>query len=155
MASVTPPTPPIDAYVDGACTGNPGPAGYGVVLISGRHRKELCGFLGQATNNVAELAAALAALRAIRDRARPLRLLTDSAYVHGLMSYPWKPKANRSLVAALRAEARLFPRLQVVRVPGHAGVAGNERADALAREAIARAAPAVVLRELIDGGPRV
>jgi ribonuclease HI len=139
MAGVTLPTPPIDAYVDGACTGTPGPAGYGVVLISGRHRKELCGFLGPATNNVAELAAALAALRAIRDRTRPLRLLTDSAYVHGLMSYPWK-----------RAEARLVPCLQVVRVPGHAGVAGNERADALAREAIARAAPAVVLRELID-----
>ena len=147
---MTPPTPPIDAYVDGACTGNPGPAGYGVVLLSGRLRKELRGFLGMATNNVAELAAALAALRAIRDRTRPLRLLTDSAYVHGLMTRPWKPKANRSLVAALRAEAQLFLQLQVVRVPGHAGVAENERADALAREAIALRAPAVVLRELID-----
>ena len=141
--------PPIDAWVDGACTGNPGPCGFGVVLCSGARRKEISGFLGLGTNNVAELTAALVALQAIRDRERPMRLLTDSAYVHGLLSHPWKPKANRALVAALRAEARRFPHLEFVRVRGHAGVPENERADTLARDAVARSAPPVSLRELL------
>jgi len=143
----------IEAYVDGACTNNPGPAGFGIVLLSGRNRKEISGYLGLGTNNVAELTAALVALRAIRERDRPVRLLTDSAYVHGLVSYNWKPKANRALVAALRAEAKLFPHLEVVRVPGHAGVPENERADVLAREAITLAAPPVSLRDLLGPAP--
>lgn len=138
----------IDAYTDGACFGNPGPAGFGVVLSSGARRRELSGYLGDATNNIAELTAMLVALRAIRDRGRPVRLYTDSGYARGLVVLGWKAKANRELVAALRAEAARFPRLEVVHVPGHAGIAGNERADRLAREAINRGGPYVDLREL-------
>ena len=156
---MTIPKPPIEAWVDGACTGNPGPCGFGVVLCSGAQRKEISGFLGMGTNNVAELAAALAALRAIRDRERLLRLYTDSAYVHGLVTRPWKPKANRALVAALRAEARTFQRAEFVRVRGHAGVPENERADARAgrgRCGCARRVPARARRvegcRPVDGG---
>jgi ribonuclease HI len=141
--------PVVEAWVDGACTYNPGPAGIGIVLICGRHRKEISGCLGRGTNNVAELAAAIVALRAIRDPERRVRLLTDSAYVHGLITLGWKPKANRALVRTLRAEAARFPHLEVVHVPGHAGVPENERADALAREAIARGEPPISVPELV------
>ena len=141
----------IDAYVDGACSGNPGPAGLGVVLVSGGHRKEISAYLGQATNNVAELASMLVALRAIRDPSRRVRLFTDSSYARGLLALGWKPKANRALVEALRTEASRFPRLETIQVPGHAGVPENERADQLARDAIALRAPVLEVLDLVLG----
>lgn len=141
---------PIIAYTDGACSGNPGPAGIGVVLLAGRHRKELTGYLGRATNNVAELAAMLVALRAVRDPSRVVRLYTDSGYARGLLTLGWKAKANRALVEALRAEAARFDRLEVIQVPGHAGVPENERADQLARDAISLRGPAVDLHALLS-----
>jgi len=129
---------PIIIYTDGACSGNPGPCGIGVVLLSGRHRKEVSEYLGIGTNNVAELTAMLRALQLVKDRSRSVRLHSDSAYAIGVVSKGWKAKANQELVADLRALSAHFPRLQFVKVAGHAGVPENERADELAREAVAR-----------------
>src|SRR5438309_6949357 len=102
--------PPIIAYTDGACTGNPGPMGIGVVLIAGSHRKEISEYLGpRGTNNIAELTAILRALEAIKDRSRPVVIHSDSAYAIGLLSSGWKAKANTELVARIRALLREFP----------------------------------------------
>jgi ribonuclease HI len=136
-----PPAPtPKDAFViyaDGACSGNPGPCGIGVVLLDGASRREISEYLGQGTNNIAELTALLRGLEnAPRDRT--IVLCSDSAYALGLLGKGWKAKANQELVAELRAVARGFRDLRLVKVEGHSGVAENERADALARDAVIR-----------------
>lgn len=131
---------PKDAFVvyaDGACSGNPGPCGIGVVLLDGPKRREISEYLGQGTNNIAELTALLRAL----EHAPPERtvvLCSDSAYALGLLGKGWKAKANQELVAKLRAAAKGFRDLRLVKVAGHSGVAENERADALARDAVLR-----------------
>jgi len=131
---------PADAfivYADGACTGNPGPAGIGVVLLDGKKREEVSEYLGFGTNNVAELTAIIRALeKAPRDRTVVVH--SDSAYALGLLGKNWKAKANVELVEKMRALGRQFRDLRLVKVEGHAGVVENERADALAREAVSR-----------------
>jgi ribonuclease HI len=134
------------AYTDGACSGNPGPAGSGVVLVSPDGKMhEGIEYLGEAANNVAELTAILRALEWIPAGARAIVVHTDSQYAIGVLQKGWKAKANGELVARTRRllESR-GARLQYV--PGHQGVPLNERADALAREAIAsrRSRPARV-----------
>jgi ribonuclease HI len=125
----------IVVYADGACSGNPGPAGLGVVIIDGDVRTELSEYLGEGTNNVAELTAVLRALEEV-DAARPMVIHTDSQYTIGVVQKGWKAKANVELVAELREalDGREDTRLRYV--PGHSGVILNERADALAREAV-------------------
>jgi ribonuclease HI len=140
--SSTPPTEPAPnaalAYSDGACSGNPGPAGLGVVVVTEGERIELSEYLGQATNNVAELTAVLRAIEAIAPTT-PLVVYTDSRYAIGVIQQGWKAKANTELVAELRQ--RIVGRKVELRyVPGHAGVELNERADVLARQAITRRA---------------
>ena len=125
----------VIAYADGACSGNPGPAGLGVVLIDGPRRLEISEYLGTGTNNIAELTAVLRALEEI-DRARPLAIHTDSQYTIGVVQKGWKAKANVELVAELRAALKGRDATRLVYVPGHSGVILNERADALAREAV-------------------
>jgi ribonuclease HI len=127
----------IVAYTDGACSGNPGPAGSGIVVaFPDGTRREAYRYLGSATNNVAELTAIQMALEAVDDRGAALEIRTDSGYSIGVLQKGWKAKANPELIAAIKQELarRTATRLQYV--PGHAGVALNERADALAREAI-------------------
>jgi ribonuclease HI len=133
---------PIVVYTDGACTGNPGPAGIGVVILDGKQRREISEYLGQGTNNIAELAAIERALEAVAapDRARPVLVHSDSSYAIGLLSKGWKAKANGELVARIRDLARGFSDLRFVKVRGHSGVAENERCDELARRAIDRRA---------------
>jgi ribonuclease HI len=124
------------AYTDGACSGNPGPAGCGVVIVSpaGKAHEGL-EFLGQATNNVAELTAILRAVEWIPSDARAVVVHTDSQYAIGVLEKGWKAKANQELVH--RAKQLVHQRgARLVYVPGHRGVALNERADALAREAV-------------------
>ena len=128
----------IIVYADGACSGNPGPAGAGVVLIDGRARRELSHYLGVGTNNVAELTALELAGQAIEARERPVRMYTDSQYAIGVLTKGWKAKANVELVARVRALLAKFSDLQLRYVPGHAGVALNERADTLAVQAVER-----------------
>lgn len=123
-------------YADGACSGNPGPAGLGVVMIWDDQRRELGEFLGQGTNNIAELTAILRACEAMPNRARPLRLYTDSSYAIGVLSKGWKAKANQALVAAVKGALAELDDWELHYVRGHAGVPLNERADALAVAAV-------------------
>jgi len=138
----SPPPPPDGAvmlYTDGACSGNPGPAGVGVVLIDGSRRRELSAYLGEATNNVAELTAIAMGLDAVaRDGhcQRPVRLYTDSKYSIGVLVQGWKAKKNVELIVALRQRLEAFEDLHLHHVRGHAGHPLNERADELAVEAV-------------------
>lgn len=125
----------VIVYADGACSGNPGPAGLGVVLIDGGTRVEISEYLGEGTNNIAELTAVLRALREV-DPVRPMLIHTDSQYTIGILQKGWKAKANVELIAELRSVFVQHPRARLAYVPGHAGVILNERADALAREGV-------------------
>jgi ribonuclease HI len=124
------------AYTDGACSGNPGPAGSGVVLVApdGQMHEGL-EYLGNATNNIAELTGILRAIEWIPDDGRAIVVHTDSQYAIGVLQKGWKAKVNQDLIARTKraVEARSA---RLVYVPGHQGVALNERADELAREAI-------------------
>jgi ribonuclease HI len=137
----------IEIYTDGACRGNPGPGGWGALLISGDVRKELSGAESQTTNNRMELTAAIEALRALK---RPVHatLYTDSKYVcTGIEEWlpQWKkrdwrtadkkPVKNVDLWRALD-EARERHTVSWRWVKGHSGNAGNEHVDALANAAI-------------------
>jgi len=140
----------VIVYADGACSGNPGPAGLGVVLIDGPRRVELSEYLGQQTNNIAELTAVLRALGEV-DGARPMVIHTDSQYTIGVVQKGWKAKANQDLVAELRDALRGRRATRLVYVPGHSGVLLNERADALAREAVSTRA---TRRQVYESKPR-
>lgn len=138
---------PVVIYTDGACSGNPGPGGWGAVLIYDTRRKELSGGAPATTNNRMELMAAIAALEALK-RPSKVELHTDSNYVmagitswiHGWRRNGWrtadrKPVKNADLWQRLEAAgARHAVDWRWVR--GHAGDTENERADALARTAM-------------------
>jgi ribonuclease HI len=129
------------AYTDGACSGNPGPAGSGFVVIAPDGKiAEGYEHLGTSTNNVAELTGILRALEAIPKGVPELVIHTDSKYAIGVLSKGWKAKVNQELIAATKravaSRTAAGERVTVVYVPGHAGVPMNERADELAREAI-------------------
>lgn len=139
--------PDVTIYTDGACRGNPGPGGWGALLKSGRHEKTLNGFESATTNNRMELMAAIMALRELKRSCR-VELYTDSQYVrkgitewiHGWQKRGWKtaakqPVKNAELWRELLAEASKHE-LEWHWVKGHSGHPGNERADALANEAI-------------------
>lgn len=131
----------IRIYTDGASSGNPGPSGIGAVLLWHGKRREISRYLGDATNNIAELTAVLDALRAVKRPRLPVRLHTDSTYVLGVLTQGHKVKANAELVAELRAQMARFADLQFIKVPAHAGVPENERADRLAVEAVRNKSP--------------
>ncbi|OLT97764.1 ribonuclease HI [Mycobacterium syngnathidarum] len=130
-------------YTDGACHGNPGPGGWGVVLRFGEHEKHLYGGEKATTNNRMELLAAIVALEAIT-AARPIQLWTDSQYVlQGITSWisGWKRKGWKTSTGQPVKNADLWRRLDTVAaqhtvdwrwVKGHAGHEGNELADQLA-----------------------
>jgi len=130
----------IVVYTDGACHGNPGPMGIGVVILDREERREVSEYLGEGTNNIAELTAILRALELIPpgERERPVLVHSDSSYALGLLSRGWKAKKNVELVDSLRRLAAEFPRLRAIKVAGHAGVSENERCDQLANAAVAR-----------------
>lgn len=138
---------PVEIYTDGACRGNPGPGGWGVLLKAGSREKTLYGGEVETTNNRMELTAAIEALRALK-RPSEVVLHTDSRYVmDGITSWlkNWKrrgwttaakkPVKNRDLWQALD-EATEKHSIRWVWVKGHDGNPGNERADALANRGI-------------------
>jgi ribonuclease HI len=137
----------VEIFSDGACSGNPGPGGWGTILRYGGHEKELSGFDPETTNNRMELTGAIAGLAALTRSCR-VHLTTDSEYVkkgmtewvEGWVKRGWKnsqkkPVANRDLWEQL---LELTDKHQVEWhwVRGHAGHDENERCDALARAAI-------------------
>ena len=85
------------AFTDGACSGNPGPAGIGVVLVCGNHRREISEYIGEATGNIAELSAVVRALSAITDRGRHVILHSDSEYAIGALTRNWRIRANKTV----------------------------------------------------------
>ncbi len=140
----------IDIYTDGACSGNPGPGGWGAILrlAGGGHEKEIYGGERDTTNNRMELTAVIEALRTLKRPVRA-RVHTDSQYVqkgisewiHGWKKRGWRtadrqPVKNEDLWRVLDAEAARH-RIEWIWVRGHAGHADNERADLLARRGIA------------------
>lgn len=140
--------PTVEIFTDGACSGNPGPGGWGAILRAGPHEKELSGGERATTNNRMELMAAIAALESLK-RPSQVALHTDSTYlrdgitrwIHGWRRNGWKtaakkPVKNVDLWQRL-GEAIARHEIEWHWVKGHAGHPENERADALARMAIA------------------
>jgi len=138
--------PFVEIATDGACKGNPGPGGWGAIIRSGGHEKEISGGENPTTNNRMELTAAIRALEALKKPCR-VKLSTDSRYVmdgltkwiHGWRKNGWKtadrkPVKNADLWQALIA-ASAPHRIEWTWVRGHAGHPDNERADALASAA--------------------
>ena len=139
----------VTIYTDGACSGNPGPGGWGCVLEFGPHRKELSGYVPGTTNNRMELFAAISALGALKEPCEVV-LYSDSSYLvnafneHWLDSWQkkgWKtstgaPVENQDLWFILLAQTRKH-RVRFVWVKGHASNPGNNRCDELATGAIA------------------
>ncbi len=123
-------------YADGACSGNPGPAGLGIVLVGPDGKmQEGFEFLGTATNNVAELTGILRAAEIVPEGQAAV-VHTDSQYAIGVLTKGWKAKANQELIANVKKALSGREGWRIVYVPGHAGVPLNERADELAREAV-------------------
>ena len=128
----------VRIFTDGASSGNPGPSGIGVVLRFGKHEKEISEYIGVATNNIAELKAIQAGLSAVKNRNLPVQIFTDSSYAYGVLVLDWKARANNELVVSIKKTMRKFKNLEIVKVRGHAGDEGNQRADLLATSAITR-----------------
>ena len=145
--------PDLFAFTDGACSGNPGPGGWGVVLQAKDgdallKERELCGGAAETTNNRMELTAAIEALETL-ERESKITLITDSVYVKdGITKWLWGWKKNGWRTAAKKPvkNAELWQKLDVAQarhqvtwqwVKGHAGQPENERADALARQGMA------------------
>ncbi|MBW1754713.1 MAG: ribonuclease HI [Deltaproteobacteria bacterium] len=126
----------ILAYADGACSGNPGPAGVGAIAIWADQTRELSEYIGEATNNIAELMGVLRAVELAQELGRPLRLYTDSKYSIGVLTQGWKAKANKELVAKVRQALEAHPDTKLFHVRGHQGVRLNEHADELAVRAV-------------------
>jgi ribonuclease HI len=132
------PADAIHVWTDGGAAPNPGPSGAGVVIVDGGKQTEISQFLGEGTNQTAELTAILIGLSKLPTRDRPVIVYSDSAYSIGLLSQAWKAKANVELVEKLRAVCREFKDLRFVKVAGHSGVPLNERTDQLVGDAIRR-----------------
>ena len=138
----------VDLYTDGACSGNPGPGGWGVLMLYRDNEKELCGGEPATTNNRMELMAAIQGLEALK-RGVKVRIHTDSTYVkdgitkwiHGWKKNGWKTSAKKPV-----KNAELWQRLEAAIerhdvswhwVKGHSDHPENDRADALARQGMA------------------
>ncbi len=129
----------ICIYTDGASSGNPGPAGIGVLLRYGQSEREISESIGIATNNVAELKAIEAGLGALKSTTIPVRIFTDSSYAYGVLTLNWKARKNQQLISNIKKAMARFKDLQLIKVKGHSGHRDNERVDWLARTAIKKA----------------
>ena len=133
----------IIIYTDGAARGNPGPGGYGAVLMAGEHRKELSGGFRKTTNNRMELLAVITALKALKKSGSKVHIYTDSKYVSDAINKGWvfnwekknfKKKKNTDLWKQLLEIYRKH-NVTISWVEGHANIKENERCDELAVKA--------------------
>ena len=141
----------IEIFTDGACSGNPGPGGWGVLLRWRGHEKELYGGVGKTTNNRMELMAAIRGIETLKPGSRVV-LVTDSAYVRDGITewiHSWKRNGWKTAAKKPVKNEDLWRRLDAALadhevewrwVRGHTGHADNERADALARKGAEKAA---------------
>jgi len=155
----------VEIFTDGACSGNPGPGGWGAVLRYGAHERELMGADPATTNNRMEMTAAIAALEALK-RPSTVHLHTDSQYlrdgitrfIHAWKARDWKTadkKPVKNIDLWQRLEKAMKPhRVEWFWVKGHAGHVENERADTLARLAIAQARDAAALDAEPETAPK-
>ena len=140
----------ITIYTDGACSGNPGPGGWGAMLMYGEHRKEISGGDAHTTNNRMELTGPIEALELLKQPCK-VRLYSDSAYLVNAFNQRWianwqrngwqtsqkKPVENKELWQRLLELCRTHE-VEFIKVKGHADNAENNRCDELARAAIAK-----------------
>lgn len=140
----------VTIYTDGACSGNPGPGGWGAVLMYGEHRKEISGGDAHTTNNRMELTGSIEALELLKQPCK-VRLYSDSAYLVNAFNQHWianwqrngwqtsqkKPVENKELWQRLLELCRTHE-VEFIKVKGHADNAENNRCDELARAAIAK-----------------
>lgn len=130
----------IHIYTDGAARGNPGPGGYGVVLLSGKHRKEIAEGFRNTTNNRMELLAVIVAMETIKEGAHDVTVFSDSKYVVDAVEKGWvfnwvkKDFKGKKNVDLWQRFLRIYPKVkpQFKWVKGHANIPENERCDALA-----------------------
>ena len=133
----------VTIYTDGACSGNPGPGGWGAVLLYGKHRKEISGFKALSTNNEMELSAALQALDTLKEKCR-VDLYSDSAYLINAFTQGWvedwkangwkrkkDPLKNRELWIELDRQNSIQD-IKWIKVKGHSDNVENNRCDELA-----------------------
>jgi ribonuclease HI len=140
----------VEIFTDGACSGNPGPGGWGAVLRYNAHERELKGFANPTTNNRMEMMAAIAALEVLKRPSR-VHIHTDSQYlrdgitrfIHAWKARDWKTadkKPVKNIDLWQRLEAAMKPhQVHWFWIRGHSGHVENERADALARSGIEEA----------------
>ena len=135
-------------YTDGACSGNPGPGGWGAILMYGEVKKEISGALKDTTNNIMEITAVLEALKLLKEECE-VEVYSDSAYVvnafnqgwiYNWMKNGWKtsgkePVKNKELWQELYALTKKH-KVEFIKVKGHADNEFNNRCDEIAREAI-------------------
>ena len=138
----------VDLYTDGACSGNPGPGGWGVLMLYKGNEKEICGGEADTTNNRMELMAAIQGLEALK-RGMKVRIHTDSTYVKDGITkwiHGWKKNGWRTAAKKPVKNAELWQRLETAIerhdvswhwVKGHSDHPENDRADALARQGMA------------------
>ena len=140
----------VTIYTDGACSGNPGPGGWGAVLMYGEHRKEISGGDAHTTNNRMELTGPIAALELLNCPCK-VRLYSDSAYLINAFNQHWianwqrngwqtsqkKPVENKELWQRLLELCRTHE-VEFIKVKGHADNVENNRCDEMARAAIAK-----------------
>lgn len=140
----------VTIYTDGACSGNPGPGGWGAVLMYGEHRKEISSGDAHTTNNRMELTGPIEALELLKQPCK-VRLYSDSAYLVNAFNQHWianwqrngwqtsqkKPVENKELWQRLLELCRTHE-VEFIKVKGHADNAENNRCDELARAAIAK-----------------
>jgi len=126
----------IEMYTDGACSGNPGTAGIGIVLIYKDKIKKISKNIGKGTNNIAELTAIKVGLETIINKKIPVKIYSDSQYCINVLTGQWESKANFKLIDEIKDLISQFSKIEFIKVKAHSKVKYNELANSLAVGAI-------------------
>jgi len=133
-------------YTDGACSGNPGPAGIGFVLLWPGGKRAEAHYIGEATNNIAEFKSIIYGLRIIKNKNdSEVNIVTDSQLAIGIFSKNWKATANLELVKEIKNELKKFKKITFTKVKGHSNNPANEFCNKLAQEITKTKSPTPVI----------